>query len=100
MRVRRRFRGAISHKQPEETLGAWMRRYPDVHVNSVAARRAAAQFLADNDQSVQLAVVVRADGERIERFMGSVGDNLADHVKWSISGPAAGEYSMEDDRNR
>lgn len=82
--VRRRCRGGIDHEQPEETLGAWMRRYPDVRVHLVAARRGAAQFLADNDQSVQLAVIGKVDGERIERFIGPGGDVLADRARRSI----------------
>lgn len=37
--------GAIDHeRQPEETLGAWMQRYPDVHVYLVAASRVPPSF--------------------------------------------------------
>lgn len=50
----------------------------------VAAHRGATQFLADNDQSVRLAVVGRADGERIERFIGPAGDVVADHGRHSV----------------
>lgn len=60
-----------------------MQRYPDVHVHLVGARRGATQFLADNDQSVRLAVVGKADAERIERFIGP-GDNVTDHGRRSV----------------
>jgi hypothetical protein len=51
---------------------------------AVATRGSAARFLADNDQCVELAVLGRAEGERIERFIGPVSDGLLDHADCSL----------------
>jgi len=49
-------------------LDSWIRRYPDVHVQTVAARRGATLPIENHSDSIQLAVVGSADAERVARL--------------------------------
>jgi hypothetical protein len=71
-----------------DTPGWVPQRYPDVAVQLVAVREGVSRFLADTDQSVQLAVVGRADGEPMQRFAGPVGEGLVDHASSEDQIPA------------
>jgi hypothetical protein len=44
---------------------SWIRRYPDVHVRTVAARHARTRRIVAGTDSIQLAVVDAADAEHI-----------------------------------
>lgn len=50
-------------------LDSWVRRYPDVHVQTVAARQGAARRDENHSDSIQLAVVGSADAENIARLV-------------------------------
>jgi nucleotide-binding universal stress UspA family protein len=49
-------------------LDSWIRRYPDVHVQTVAARRGGTRPIENQSDSIQLAVVGRADAEHVARL--------------------------------
>jgi nucleotide-binding universal stress UspA family protein len=50
-------------------LDSWIRRYPDVHVRTVAARRAGTRRDDSHGDSIQLAVVGSADAEHLARLV-------------------------------
>ena len=82
--VRHRRVNGIDLEQPEQRLRIWMQRYPDVAVQLVAARGGLTRFLADTDQTVQLVVVGRADGDPMQRFAGPIGEGLVETASWSM----------------
>ncbi|MGX9787593.1 universal stress protein [Mycobacterium sp. MMS18-G62] len=49
-------------------LDSWIRRYPDVHVQTVAARRRGTRPIENHSDSIQLAVVGSADAEHVARL--------------------------------
>jgi nucleotide-binding universal stress UspA family protein len=49
-------------------LDSWIRRYPDVRVQTVAARRGRTRPIENHSGSIQLAVVGRADAEHVARL--------------------------------
>ena len=49
-------------------LDSWIRRYPDVHVQTVAARRGGTRPIENHSDSIQLAVVGSADAEHVARL--------------------------------
>jgi nucleotide-binding universal stress UspA family protein len=48
---------------------SWIRRYPDVHVRTVAARRGGMRHDENHSDSIQLAVVGGADAEHVARLV-------------------------------
>jgi hypothetical protein len=50
-------------------LDSWVRRYPDVHVHTVAARQGAMRRDDNCSNSIQLAVVGSADAEHIAQLV-------------------------------
>lgn len=65
-------------------LSAWRRRYPDVRVDMVTAYGGPANFLARDDRGIQLAVVGRGDGKRVEQLIGPVKGGLYPHADCSV----------------
>jgi nucleotide-binding universal stress UspA family protein len=83
MGVRHLETNGMNLEQPEEGLRTWIQRYP-VAVQLAAARNGVIRFLADTDQSVQLVVVGRADGDPTQRFASMDGEGPVDHASCSI----------------
>ena len=50
-------------------VDSWIRRYPDVHVETVAARRGGTRPIENRSDSIQLAVVGSADAEHVARLV-------------------------------
>jgi hypothetical protein len=50
-------------------LDSWVRRYPDVYVETVAARQGRRRRDANRSDSIQLAVVGSADAEHVARLI-------------------------------
>ena len=50
-------------------VDSWIRRYPDVHVQTVAARRGGTRPIENRSDSIQLAVVGSADAEHVARLV-------------------------------
>jgi hypothetical protein len=50
-------------------VDSWVRRYPDVHVQTVAARRGPTRRDDTREDSIQLAVVGSADAEHVARLV-------------------------------
>lgn len=53
----------------DQRMQTWRRRYPDVHVSSIATRADMAGFLADNRDRVQLAVLGSGDADQVARII-------------------------------
>ena len=53
----------------DRRLDSWVRRYPDVHVQTVAARRGRTRPIENHSDSIQLAVVGSADAEHVARLV-------------------------------
>lgn len=69
----------------DRRLAKWRSRYPDVHVYPVATRSGVARFVADNkDESVQLAVVGRADAANVAQIVGPHSHPLVAHGDCSV----------------
>jgi nucleotide-binding universal stress UspA family protein len=76
--------GEIPYRQLDHRLGAWVSRYPDVHVLPAAARRGAAEFLAHTPESVRLAVVGSGDADKVARLVGPTGQRGPGHTVCSV----------------
>jgi hypothetical protein len=50
-------------------VDSWVRRHPDVHVQTVAARQGGTRRDENRSDSIQLAVVGRADAEHVARLV-------------------------------
>ena len=48
---------------------SWIRRYPDVHVQTVAAQRGRTRPIENHSDSIQLAVVGSADAEHVAQLI-------------------------------
>ena len=53
----------------DRRLDSWIRGYPDVHVQTVAARRDGRDAIENHGDSIQLAVVDSADAEHVARLI-------------------------------
>lgn len=76
--------GEIPYDQLSHRLGAWARRYPDVHVMPAAARRGAAEFLTHTQESVRLAVVGSEDADNAAQIVGPSGQPLFGRTGCSV----------------
>jgi nucleotide-binding universal stress UspA family protein len=64
--------GEIPYDQLDHRLGRWVAQHPEVHVLPAAARHGAAEFLANTQESVQLAVVSSSDSDKVARMVGPI----------------------------
>jgi nucleotide-binding universal stress UspA family protein len=62
--------GEIPYEQLNRRLGRWVTEYPEVHVRPAAARHGAAEFLANTQERLALAVVGSADAGKLARMVG------------------------------
>lgn len=62
--------GEIPYDQLNRRLGRWVNEYREVHVQPAAARLGAAEFLANTQEPVRLAVVGDADAGDVARMVG------------------------------
>jgi nucleotide-binding universal stress UspA family protein len=76
--------GEIPYDQLDRHLGKWVRQYPDIHVQPVAARGGAAEYLAHTHESVQLVVIGTEDVEHIPSLIGPHGHPLLGHSECSV----------------
>jgi nucleotide-binding universal stress UspA family protein len=53
----------------DRRLNSWVRRYPDVHVQTVAARPGATRYVEHHGEPIQLAVVGSADADHLARLV-------------------------------
>jgi nucleotide-binding universal stress UspA family protein len=53
----------------DRRLNSWVRRYPDVHVRTIAAGRGRTRRIENHSDSIQLAVVSSADAEHVARLV-------------------------------
>jgi hypothetical protein len=56
-------------RSKSKSLDSWVRRYPDVHVQTVAARQGGTRPIENHSDSIQLAVVGSADAEQVARLV-------------------------------
>src|SRR5581483_12217215 len=49
----------------DRRVDSWIRRYPDIHVHTVAEARSATRCIENDDQSIQLVIVGSADAENV-----------------------------------
>jgi nucleotide-binding universal stress UspA family protein len=76
--------GEIPYRKLEDRLGPWVSRYPEIHVMPAAARRGPAEFLTHTQEHVELAVVGRADADKIARMVGPTGQQLSGRTGCSV----------------
>jgi nucleotide-binding universal stress UspA family protein len=62
--------GEIPYEQLNRRLGRWVNEYREVHVRPAAARQGAAEFLANSQEDVQLAVVDSSEADHVARIVG------------------------------
>ena len=53
----------------DRRVDSWVRRYPDVHVQTVATRHGRTRWMENPSDSIQLAVVGSADAEHVARLV-------------------------------
>ena len=53
----------------DRRVDSWVRRYPDVHVQTVATRQGRTRWMENPSDSIQLAVVGSADAEHVARLV-------------------------------
>jgi nucleotide-binding universal stress UspA family protein len=68
----------------DSTLDRWTSRYPDVPVQTFLATGTITDFIAGNEEPVQLAVIGPADESRIVGLLGPGGASLFDHADCSV----------------
>ena len=77
--------GEMPEAEVRRRIEKWATQYPDVHVYPMATRTTVARFLADNkDESVQLAVVGRADATHVAQIVGPHSHPLVAHGDCSV----------------
>ena len=76
--------GQTPYDELDRRIGKWAERYPDVHVHPVATRASVARFLADRNESVQLAVVGGADAAHVLQIIGPHSHPLMAHGDCSM----------------
>ena len=76
--------GEIPYDQPDRHLGKWVRQYPDIHVQTVTARRGAAEYLATADESVQLVFIGTNDVGQIASLIGPHNHPVLPHSECSV----------------
>jgi nucleotide-binding universal stress UspA family protein len=77
--------GEMPCDELDRRIEKWTTRYPDVHLYPVATRAGVARFLAHNkDESVQLAVVGRADAANVVQIVGPHSHPLVAHGDCSV----------------
>jgi nucleotide-binding universal stress UspA family protein len=76
--------GEIPYRQLDRRLGRWVSQYREVHVQPVAARDGAAEFVTGIDEPVQLAVVGSAEAKEVARMVGPVTRHLSSHAGCSV----------------
>lgn len=65
-------------------LDRWASRYPDVPVRVTPVQRGITEFLAETDESVQLAVIGEAESDSLIRIVGPIRRAAADHTGCSV----------------
>ena len=76
--------GEIPYDQLDRHLGKWVRQYPGIHVQPVAARSGAAEYLATTDESVQLVVIGAEDAENVSSLVGPHSHPVFGHSECSV----------------
>ncbi|KAA1250624.1 universal stress protein [Mycobacterium simiae] len=76
--------GEIPYEQLDRRLDRWVSRYRDIHVQPVAARHGAAEFLAGTEEPVQLAVVGGDVAGEVARIVGPVAAHLPRRAGHSV----------------
>lgn len=76
--------GETPYRQMYRRLGAWVNRYPEMHVRPAAARAGAAKFLAGVEEPVQLAVVGSAESSELARIVGPPNRSLLGAIGCSV----------------
>jgi nucleotide-binding universal stress UspA family protein len=76
--------GEIPYEQLDHRLGRWVSQYPEVHVQPVAARRGAADFLTGTEEFVQLAIVGSNEAGEVARMVGPVSSRLRRNAGCSV----------------
>ena len=82
--VRQQDLDATPYDELDRRIEKWKQRYPDVHVDPVATRAGIAQFLADKDESVQLAVVGGAEADQVAQIVGPHSHPVVPHGECSV----------------
>lgn len=75
--------GEIPYRRLDRRLGRWVSAYREVHVRPAAARRGAAEFLANTPDPVQLAVVGASEANHVARMVGPLTPHFG-HVGCSV----------------
>ena len=68
----------------DQRMQIWRRRYPGVHVRSIATRADVAGYLADNRDRVQLAVLGSADADQVVRIIRPQSHPTLGHPECSV----------------
>ena len=76
--------GEASHDELDRRIENWKKQYPDVHVHPVTSHASFARFLANKDESVQLAVVASADAASVAQIVGPHSHALVAHGECSV----------------
>ena len=72
--------GERPYDELDRRVAQWKHRCPDVHIHPVATRAGIGRFLAElTDESVQLAVLGRADVDQLAYMVGPVSRPIVRH---------------------
>jgi nucleotide-binding universal stress UspA family protein len=82
---RRDHLGETPHDELDRRVEKWKLRYPDVRIDPVATRAGIGRFLAEHtDESVQLAILGRADVDEVAYIVGPVSCPIVRHGECSV----------------
>jgi nucleotide-binding universal stress UspA family protein len=75
---------STSYDALDRRVQSWRARYPDLRIYEVAAGAGVADFLADNEAWIQLAVIGRADAPEVAQLVGPHAHPILGHVECSV----------------
>jgi hypothetical protein len=76
--------GEVPYDELDRRLGAWARRYPQVHVQPAAVRSSVAHFLSTHDEPVQLVALGSAHARQIAQLIGPHRQSVLAHPFCSV----------------
>jgi nucleotide-binding universal stress UspA family protein len=68
----------------DSRVQVWTRRYPDVRIYPIAAHTSIAEFLAGNEERVQLAVIGRSEAREVSELIGPLNHPVLGHAECSV----------------
>ena len=77
-------RGETHDDEPDRPVQVWRGRYPDVHIDSIATHAGVADYLAEKERRVLLAVIGSTDADEVAGLIGPHSHHILGHAECSV----------------